>query len=79
MLSSDPALLVSEMEAAGKKETLHCGSCSELHVDKAWLTPRFSDEKSHLGFPLSFESHYPFLSVTTCQHAWNIPAVSRVP
>lgn len=44
MLSSDLPSLVSQMQAAGKKETLHHRPCSELWAYRLWLTPRFSNE-----------------------------------
>lgn len=36
ILSSDPPLLGSEMQAAGQRESLR-GRCSGLHVYKSWL------------------------------------------
>ena len=62
---------------AGKKETLHGRSCSEVCVCKSWLTPRFSDEKCHPRFSLSLESQDLCLSVRPCQQAWKVPTDSR--
>lgn len=68
ILSSDPPLLGSQMQAAGKEQSLHCRCCSDRHGYKSWLTPALIlDVHPHLN-----------PSAIIRQRAWKTPAVYRL-
>lgn len=75
MLSSDPPLLVSEMQAKRKPVTV--GPAPEVRVYKSWLTRDFQMKKCHLILPFSLESQDLCLDVRPCQQAWKVPTDSR--